>query len=73
VVAAEVMLASDAVRNLIREGRIHHLSQTIAIRRGEGMVTLEASLADLVKRGLVSRELAHGVAYYPDELTQLLG
>jgi len=48
VAAFEVLVANDAVRNLIREGRTHQLRNVIRSGRDEGMVTLEMSLNELV-------------------------
>lgn len=52
--AIELMRINTAVATKIREGRGHQLQSEIQKGRGEGMVPLEASLASLVRRGLVS-------------------
>ena len=57
-VAAEVLLASDAVRSAIRESKSHHLRNIIATSRSSGMQTLEAHLNDLVVRGEITYEAA---------------
>jgi len=51
--AIELMRINTAVATKIREGRGHQLQSEIQKGRGEGMVPLEASLASLVRRGLV--------------------
>ena len=51
VAAFELLVANDAVRNLIREGRTHQLRNVIRSGRAEGMITLEAALNELVAAG----------------------
>lgn len=59
VLATEVLIASDAVRNIIREKRLHQLYNVVATSKTEdGMHTLESSLADLYQRGLITYESA---------------
>jgi len=50
------MLATSAIRNLIREGKISDLNNIIQLAAKDGMVTLNQSLADLVKKGMVTKE-----------------
>lgn len=59
--ATEVLVATDAVRHLIREGKYHHLASAIATGRRLGMQTLEASLGDLVAAGIVAKDQAERV------------
>src|SRR5436305_2918965 len=54
--AAEIMIATDAVRALIRKGDDHQLRSQISVGRNEGMVTMEQSLAELVRAGRITRE-----------------
>lgn len=56
VLAAEVLLATPAIRSLVREGKPHQIRPLMA--GAPGMRTLEQALALLVKRGLVSPEEA---------------
>lgn len=56
--ALEVMLGTTAVRNLIREGKIHQLPGVIQTSQNVGMQTLEMHLKELVDRNIVSRETA---------------
>jgi twitching motility protein PilT len=60
VCAAEIMVATGAVRNLIREGRTHQLRNTIASGRQFGMQTLESHLSELVSRREIAPEAATG-------------
>ncbi len=68
VVAAEIMLATPAVKNAIREGKTHLLDNTILTSVELGMRTLEMDLADLVKAGKVSLEVAQAYALRPADL-----
>jgi twitching motility protein PilT len=66
--AVEVMMATPAVRNLIRTGQDHQLRSHISTGRGEGMITMDQSLAELVRAGRISRETALAHCYHTDEL-----
>ncbi len=72
VVACEVLLATPAVRNLIREGKTHQLASVIQTSAKEGMVPLNKSLAELVKSGEVKLEDALLYSLDPRELKSLL-
>jgi twitching motility protein PilT len=73
VVACELLIPTPAVRNLIREGKTHQIYSVMQTGNRYGMVTMDAALADLVRRGLISRELAQRRSSTPDELNRLLG
>jgi twitching motility protein PilT len=70
--ATEVMVATPAVRNLIREGKTHQVDNIIITGGEMGMYLLESSLADIVNRGLVDKEVAKGYAIRPSVLERLL-
>ncbi|MCK4891836.1 MAG: type IV pilus twitching motility protein PilT [Candidatus Pacebacteria bacterium] len=56
--AVEIMIANSAVRNLIRENKNHQLDLVINTSVDEGMISLNSSLASLVKNGEISLENA---------------
>jgi len=58
VAAFEIMLGTDAVLNLIRENKCHQLNSTIQTGARQGMVLLDMYLADLVRKGVVTKEAA---------------
>ncbi len=70
--ACEVMLANSAVRNIIREGKIHQVDLVIETSSEEGMFTLNNSLAGLVRNGLISMENAEKYSLNLSELRTLL-
>jgi twitching motility protein PilT len=70
--ALEIMMASDAVRNLIRRGEDHQLRSQISIGRAEGMMTMEQSLAELVRAGRITRETALAHCFRVEDLRQYL-
>lgn len=72
VAAVEILLATGAVRNIIREGKTFQLDNVIATSADMGMISLEASLAKLVNQGLVSYQKAEEVAVWPDQLARLV-
>ncbi|MDQ3756465.1 MAG: type IV pilus twitching motility protein PilT [Actinomycetota bacterium] len=57
-VASEVLVATPAVRNLIREGKTHQIYSAMQAGGKYGMQTMDMSLATLVKQGKISMELA---------------
>lgn len=70
--AVEIMLATHAIRNLIRRGDDHQLRAQMETARAEGMLTMEQSLAQLVRTGRVSRETAFDHSHHPDDLQRHL-
>jgi twitching motility protein PilT len=70
--AAEILIANDAVRNLIRTGQNHQIHSQITIGRKDGMMTMEDSLAALVRAGRISRDEAVLRAGHRDELENLV-
>jgi twitching motility protein PilT len=72
VPAAELLMVSYGARQHIRKNAVQHLHQEITITRKYGSFTLEESLTDLVKQGLVDRKEAAARAGHPEELERLL-
>jgi twitching motility protein PilT len=72
VCACEVMVPTPAVRNLIREGKTHQLYSALQTGGAHGMQTMDAALADLVRGGRITRELAESRSSTPEELKRLL-
>jgi len=72
VPAVEVVFASDAIRNLVRRGKIEQIRTQITLEQSAGMISLDQSLADLVRRGLVDLREARSRARAPNELESLL-
>jgi twitching motility protein PilT len=58
VAALEIMIGTTAVRNLIREAKIHQLNSVIQTSQGVGMRTMEMSLTELVEKNLITQEHA---------------
>ncbi|MGH3665491.1 MAG: PilT/PilU family type 4a pilus ATPase [Egibacteraceae bacterium] len=56
--ACEVMIATPAIRNLIREGKTHQMYSSIQAGRSHGMVTMDQSLAEMVITGKVTYDAA---------------
>ena len=73
VVAVEQLIATPAVRNLIREGKTFQMQTLIQTGSAAGMTTMEQSLKALHDRGLISYEEALEHAFDPRELNRLLG
>ena len=73
VAAFELLLNTSAVRSLIAEGKIHMLPSYLETGAESGMMTMEMSLAQLVKNKIVSQEEAFVTAPNPSSLRKLLG
>lgn len=58
VLCSEVMFTNNAVRNIIRDGKIHHLRQVIETTTGSGMVPMEMNLLALCQKNLITVENA---------------
>jgi len=59
IVALEIMIATPAVRNLIREAKVHQIPSMIQTGKKYGMTLLDDSIMDLFKRGIISAEDAY--------------
>ncbi len=68
VAAREILVATDGIRSLIREGKTAQMLNFLQTGRQHGMTTLEADLTELVNRGLVTLEDAIGKANRPQEV-----
>jgi twitching motility protein PilT len=73
VAATEVMVATPAVRNLIREGKLQSIPSALQTGSRFGMHTLNQDLASLVEKGRITYEVAREKASDLSELNQLLG
>jgi len=72
VPAVEIMIATPAIRNLIREAKTHQIESALQTGAQYGMQTMDMALADLYRRRLVSYEDAIARAIHPDELRKLI-
>jgi len=72
VPATEIMLVNSAIRNLIRERKIYQIDLVIETSIQEGMISLNRSLVNLIKRKEISLEQAEGYSLNPAELRILL-
>ena len=70
--ATEIMIATDAVRALVRKGDDHQLRSQISVGRAEGMMTMEQSLAELVRAGRITRDTAFAHCFRTDDLQRYL-
>lgn len=72
VPAVEVMMANTAVRNLIRENKTHELNMVIETSSEQGMISLNHSLVDLIRRGEISLENALLYSTNPAEIQSIM-
>lgn len=66
VQAMEIMMVNGAIRNLIRDGKPHLIPNVLQTSRAQGMRTMDDCLYDLLRRGVITRELAERHACDPD-------
>jgi twitching motility protein PilT len=72
ICAMEIMTASPAIRNLIRENKAHQITSMIQTSANLGMQTMDQSLRDLYVRGLITFEVAMERAMNPPELEKMI-
>ncbi len=72
VAALEILYPDDAVRNLIRQGKVEQIYSVMQTGTGRGMQTMEQSLAELTLRNVITLEMALSRSSRPDQLLSLL-
>lgn len=72
-VATEVLIATPAIRNLIREGKTHQIYSAMQAGAQQGMHTLDQHLADLVKTNRITYEAGLGAAHHIEDYNRLTG
>jgi twitching motility protein PilT len=72
VPACEILIPDDAVRNLIRQGKIEQVYSVMQTGSQKGMQTMEQSLVDLTLKGLVTQEVALSRSSRPHQLMELI-
>ncbi len=72
VCATEVLVPTPAIRNLIREGKTHQIYSALQTSGAIGMQTMDSHLAQLVRLGKITSQLATSRAAVPEELQRLL-
>ena len=68
VPAFEIMVANPAMRNLIRENRMHQALSVIESGRGEGMITMDYCLQEMLEQGVVDRDVVLRHARNPNTI-----
>lgn len=71
--AVEIMFGNPAVKSMIREAKTHLIDNTIQTSGELGMMTLESSLAQLVREGRINIETAKNYALRPQLIAKLVG
>jgi twitching motility protein PilT len=72
VAVCEILLPDDAVRNLIRQGKVEQVYSIMQTNTKRGMQTLEQGLADLVRSAVVTRDVALTYSSRREQLEGLL-
>ena len=66
--AAEILLASPAIRNLIRDGKTHQIASTIQTSAKDGMKLMDASIRELLQAGIIELKTAIMAANEPEKM-----
>ena len=72
VLATEVLIATPAIRSLIRDGKVHQIYSVMQTSQKDGMRTMNQALTDLYSRGLISYDEGYSRSTSPDELDKLI-
>jgi twitching motility protein PilT len=72
ICAMEIMIATPAIRNLIREAKAHQITSSIQTSANVGMQTMDQALRDHYMRGNITMEEALSRAMQPDELRKMI-
>jgi twitching motility protein PilT len=72
VAALEIMIATPAIQNLIREGKSHQIESSVQTGGKFGMKTMDMALSELVKKGVISTEVALTYAVDKEMLEKIL-
>jgi twitching motility protein PilT len=70
--AVEILMATSGVRSLIRKGEDHQIYSAISTGRTEGMMTMEQSLAEMVRAGRITRDTALAHCFRPEDLRRYM-
>jgi twitching motility protein PilT len=73
IAAVEVMLANSAVRNLLREGKLYQLANTIRTHHESGMISLDEALVDLYLKRIISGDTLMKFCNDRKEVERLIG
>ena len=73
IAAVEIMVGTTAVRNLIREGKLHQIPGIMQASQKDGMQTMDMALVDLVTRGLVTKAEAQSRSMNPNLFSAAAG
>jgi twitching motility protein PilT len=71
--ACEVMVATPAIRNLVREGKVHQIYSAMQAGGRFGMQTMDMALAAHVKAARITQQMAFERCHDPEELERLIG
>jgi twitching motility protein PilT len=73
VAAIEVMIATPAIRNLIREGKTHQIYSALQAGAKHGMQTMDSHLASLIKQGKITYDAALEKCHHVEDFNRLCG
>lgn len=72
IAAFEIMHMNNAIRGMIRDNKNHQIENAITAGKSEGMISMDQSLLDLYRQGLITRETALNHADHPEQMQRQL-
>lgn len=69
----EIMFLNDAIRNLIREDKLHQIDNVISTSMSEGMISMNNSLLKLLNNGIIDKETCVSYSFDPEQMRMRLG
>lgn len=72
VPAFEIMHVNNAIKNMIRENKVHQINMAIATGNEEGMISMDRSIAELYRNGRITREVAIEYADNPVQMERMI-
>jgi len=72
VAACELMIVNTAIKNMIREMKVHHIYSSMQAGGKEGMIMMDMSLARLYKQGKINKEVAYDKCHSREELVRYI-
>ncbi|MEA4919673.1 MAG: PilT/PilU family type 4a pilus ATPase [Clostridiaceae bacterium] len=71
--AFEIMHITPAIRTLIRDQKIHQIEAAMSMASKDGMITMDSSILELYRKGIITSEVALRYSLYPDQIVRKLG
>ena len=72
IAAFEIMHVNNAIRSMIRDNKNHQIENAIIAGKAEGMISMDQSILELYREGMITSETALNYADHQEQLRRLL-